>query len=164
MASFMVQDEMDTVYISLEHNSDSFRLPGKLRGYKNEVDGGGRLSPNMYRIYGFIRDNKPKDFLDSAGYNGFSIDLEKDTLAICRATECRAYICNRMITLYDLKDSLKAHMDYAKARKRDVFDRFSPNSFLARKNLVLILVEEDKHQNYYMRKVENIYYFDPPGH
>ena len=63
----------DTLYIYLDNDDEKINSIQKVFGNLNSV--------RAYSVLGFIRNNVPKDFIDSLQYVRFGIDLKKDTLS-----------------------------------------------------------------------------------
>jgi len=153
--------EIDTIYVSAKN--DSARITVGKTINRNEVVLREYGTPT-YDIYGFMRNDIPKDLFDSSGDHSFIIHLTHDTFPVCKTKHCKENLDRKMITLYDLKDSLKAYIDMNSVRKFRpvIFTKYTSTSFVAKKGLVLIMVEEKNH-NYYLRKVDDIFYFYSHG-
>jgi hypothetical protein len=142
----------DTVFILLKNDDE----------INNEVWEG--INASGYDIYGFMRDRKPRDFIDSLGYLRMSIHLSKDTLAVYKLAACEQSLSEKLISLYDLRDSLKAHMDlnYYRKHRPPIPYRSEDRTLLDPQRHVLVLVIP-KNDVCYLRRISNIDYFYKHG-
>lgn len=91
----------------------------------------------------------------------------EDTVAIKADTSTIKSIKNQMITLYDLRDSLKAHIDIYKEKKqgRTAFNSTYQGSFPANPDrFIFAAIEVGNHLH--IRRIRNIFYsyMDNRGH
>jgi hypothetical protein len=144
----MPANPADTIFILLK-NDNKFR---------NEIVEG-VFAPG-YSVYGFVRNGKPRDFLDSLGYLKISITLSKDTLAVYDQAVCVKKLTKKTISLYDLRDSLKANMDmnYYRKRRMNVVYRPEDMAFQDPAKHILVLVIPKKNVCY-LRRIEYMNYF-----
>ncbi|MCS3799027.1 hypothetical protein [Niastella sp. OAS944] len=138
----------DTVFILLKN--DSLR--------NNEINEG--IYARGYTVYGFVRNGKPRDFIDSLGYFKISISLSKDTLAVYDEAVYAKRFAKKTISLYDLRDSLKANMDLGYYRKHRLAIIYRPEdrTFVDASRHMLVLVIPKKNVCY-LRRIEYINYF-----
>jgi len=110
-----------------------------------------------YSVYGFMRNNVKVDRLDSIGYLGMDIYLNKDTMSSFKDSLSKRSILNRILSIYDLRDTLKKRMPLYRYK----WEYWHSNTVFYDKIFVLVLVDED--DNYHLRKIEDINYFYPPS-
>lgn len=147
-AEAMPAPSADTVFILAKN--DSIR--------NNEVEEG--IYAQGYTIYGFVRNGKPRDFIDSLGYLGINISLSKDTLAVYDEAVYAKILVKKTISLYDLRDSLKANLDlsYYRKHKPPIIYRPKDRAFVDASRHILVLVIPKKNV-YYLRRIEYVNYF-----
>ena len=113
----------------------------------------------LINVKGFVRDNVPKDYLDSPIYKMMIVHLSKNTSslrAISVGEQSRYIQCS--ISLYDLRDSLKSKMNLRpKGFKHSLY---TPGAFGANGRYLMMAIIEDKNR-FIIRKISNISYFYP---
>ena len=143
----MPANAADTIFILLKNDNK----------YNNEIQEG--INVRGCSVYGFVRNGKPRDFLDSLGYLKIMITLSKDTLAVYHQAVCAKRLAKKTISLYDLRDSLKANMNmnyYRKLRMNLVY-RPEDMAFQDPAKHILVLVIPKKNVCY-LRRIEYMNY------
>ena len=113
----------------------------------------------LINVKGFVRNNVPKDYLDSPVYKMILVHLSRDTSSLGEVcvNELSKYI-QRSISLYDLRDSLKSKINMR--LKGFKYSLYTPGAFGADGRYLMIAIVEDKNR-FFIRKIRDIAYFHP---
>jgi hypothetical protein len=131
-----------------------FKNDGK---WKNKVEY--KAAAHLIDVKGFVRDNVPKDYLDSPLYKMMIVHVSKDTslLGDISGNKLSKYI-QRSMSLYDLRDSLKSKMNMRPKGFKHNF--YTPGSFGADGRYLMMAIVEDKNR-FLIIKINDIAYFYP---